>query len=135
MPPTILSRPKPSAALLDGAAIAVSFACLVHCLLLPLLFALLPAASQAFGLPEFFHLAAFLFAVPASGLAMTAGYRLHGALLPALMGAIGLVLIGLGALGGFELMLETGVTVAGSLLLAVGHVRNWRLRTHMRRAG
>jgi hypothetical protein len=51
------------------------------------------------------------------------------------VGATGLVLIGLGALAGFRLALETGVTVIGSLLLAVGHLRNWRLRTRMIQGG
>jgi hypothetical protein len=119
---------------LDAAAIGASAACLVHCLMLPLLFAALPAASRLLSLPESFHLAAFAFAVPASAIAMGTGYRHHGALLPAGFGAIGLLLIGIGALGGLELLLETGVTVAGSLLLATGHLGNWRLRARAIRA-
>lgn len=120
---------------LDAAAIGASAACLVHCLALPLLFAALPAASYLLQLPESFHLGAFLFAIPASALAMSAGYRRHGAMLPGGFGAVGLILIGAGALGGFELMLETGVTVVGSVLLAVGHVGNWRLRARALRSG
>jgi len=118
----------------DAAAIAASAACLIHCLMLPLLFAALPAASRLLDLPEAFHLWTFMFAVPASGLAMFSGYRHHGALLPALAGAIGLILIGAGALAGFELLVETGVTVLGSLLLGVGHIANWRLRARALRS-
>jgi hypothetical protein len=124
-----------TSAWMDALAIGSSIACLIHCLMLPLLFAALPAASRMFGLPESFHLAAFLFAVPASAIAMASGFRHHGAVLPAAVGAIGLVLIGVGALAGFELWLETGITVAGSLLLAFAHLKNWRLRARSIRSG
>jgi hypothetical protein len=113
---------------LDAVAIGASFACLVHCLLLPLLFAALPALTRVVAVPESFHIAAFLFAIPASAWAMRAGHRHHGALLPAVFGAIGLLLLGGGALGGFDLAVETGVTVLGSLLLASAHWVNWSLR-------
>jgi len=127
--------PVPRMNWVDGAAMAASAACLIHCLMLPLLFAALPAASRLFNLPEAFHLWAFLFAVPASALAMISGYRHHGAVPPALAGAIGLLLIGAGALAGFELPVETGVTVMGSLLLGAGHIANWRLRARALRGG
>ena len=113
---------------LDLAAIGASAACLIHCLLLPMLVAALPAIALFINLPESFHVGAFCFAVPASAAAMLSGYRHHGAVHPLAMAAIGLGLIGGGALGGFRLMLETGLSVAGSIVLAAAHVRNWRLR-------
>jgi len=113
---------------LEGLAISASAACLVHCLGVPLLFALLPAASSLLGVPESFHLVAFIIAVPASGLALLSGYRRHGAMLPVLCGAGGLLLLGAGALGGQAYLVETGLTVIGSLVLGFGHLRNWRLR-------
>lgn len=113
---------------LDIAAIGTSAACLIHCLMLPLLFAALPALSAIIGLPESIHAIAFLLAVPASVGAMIGGHRRHGSNHPAIMAASGLALMGVGALGGFKLMLETGLTVAGSVTLAVAHLNNWRLR-------
>jgi hypothetical protein len=113
---------------LDAVAIGASLACLVHCLVLPLLLALLPALTRVVAVPESFHLGAFLFAIPASAWAMHTGYRHHGALFPALFGAIGLLLLGGGALGGFDLAIETGVTVLGSLVLASAHWVNWSLQ-------
>lgn len=130
-PPTPVAaeeRRVPVSRWLDVAAIGASAVCLLHCLALPLLFAALPAASRLLSLPEGFHLAAFLFAIPASATAMVAGYRHHGRWWPACLGAAGLMLIGIGALAGLRLLVETGVTVAGSLLLAAGHLDNWRLR-------
>lgn len=123
----MLIVPKNSG-VLDGLAIGASAACLVHCLLLPILIAVLPAASEYLGVPESFHTATFLFAVPASALAMRTGYRHHGIVLPAALALVGLVLLGVGALAGFRLFLETGVSVVGSLILAIGHLENWRLR-------
>lgn len=119
---------------LDAVAIGASMACLVHCLLLPLLLAVLPALTRIVAVPESFHVLAFLFAIPASAWAMRAGYRHHGTVLPMLFGGLGLALLGGGALGGFELAVETGVTVLGSVVLACAHLANWSLQrqTEMR---
>jgi hypothetical protein len=116
---------------LDAVAIGASLACLVHCLVLPLLLALVPALARAIAVPESFHRAALLFAIPASAWAMRAGYRHHSTALPALFGAIGLLLLVGGALGGFDLAIETGVTVIGSLMLASAHWVNWSLQRRM----
>lgn len=114
---------------LDMLAIGASAACLVHCLFLPLLFAVLPSVSRLLNLPEGLHLGAFLLAIPASAFAMRTGYRQHGIVHPALLGGLGLVLLGVGALGGMRLLVETGLTVIGSVLLAIAHLRNWRLQS------
>lgn len=113
---------------LDMFAVGASAACLAHCLALPLLFALVPATTSLLDLPAWFHVAAFAFAAPASAAALLLGYRRHGALMPAIIAGIGLTLLGAGALGGFRILMETGLSVAGSLLLAFGHLRNWRLQ-------
>ncbi|HEX8192426.1 MAG TPA: MerC domain-containing protein [Allosphingosinicella sp.] len=112
---------------LDVLGIGTAAACLVHCLLLPLLFALLPSLSSALSLPEEVHLALFAFAVPASGGAMLRGYRAHRVIHPAFVATLGVTGLGLGALGGFEPLIETAITVAASLLLAAAHLLNWRL--------
>jgi len=63
-----------SAVWLDAVVIGASIACLVHCLLLPLLFAALSALTRIVAVPESFHLAALFFAILASAWAMRAGY-------------------------------------------------------------
>lgn len=108
--------------------IGASAVCLAHCLMLPLLFALVPAASHLFAVPEAFHIGAFVLAIPISVLAMRTGYRHHGFVHPVLLGLFGLILLGVGAFGGLRLLAETGFTVTGSVLLAIGHLSNWRLR-------
>jgi hypothetical protein len=113
---------------LDRAALGASFACLVHCLALPLLFSLLPALAHALSIPESFHVWVVAFALPTSGYALVSGRTRHGAGWPLALGAVGLALLTIGVawLGGTSG--ETPATVAGSLILAGAHLGNWRLR-------
>jgi hypothetical protein len=137
-PPEIpLQRPLPdhtgrkvdgTGRLLDLVGLSASITCLVHCVGLPLLLALLPALTAVLQVPEEIHLAAFALAVPVSGWAMLRGYQLHGTTYPLLLGSIGLAALGMGTLGGFRWMIETGLTITGSLALAAAHLGNWRLR-------
>lgn len=116
----------------DRAAIILSMLCLVHCLALPIAISLLPAATHLLDVPEEVHALLFLVAAPISAYAIAAGYRKHGFLLPALIAAAALGLIGLGAFGGLSVLLETGVSVVGSLLLVAAHVVNLRASTSPR---
>ncbi|KQM94432.1 hypothetical protein ASE70_11615 [Sphingomonas sp. Leaf22] len=116
---------------LDSAAIGASLLCLIHCIGLPILFALLPALATI-GLPssEWLHLALLLTAIPISGLALVGGWRAHGAVVPLLLGGVGLAGLAAGLAFGSMPGAETGLTVAGSLALAMAHIGNWRrLRT------
>jgi hypothetical protein len=100
--------------------------------------AIFPAIGGLLDIPETAHLVLFVAAVPVSSVAVVAGYRRHGAVLPGAVAAIGLVLIGAGALAGLPFLLEPSVTVTGSLLLAFGHISNWRIagsRGGQQRAG
>ena len=116
----------------DTAAIALSMLCLVHCLALPIAISLLPAATHLLDVPEEVHAILFQVAAPISAFAIAAGYRRHGFLLPALIAAVALGLIGLGAFGGLSVLLESGVSVVGSLLLVAAHVANLRASTSPR---
>lgn len=113
---------------LDQLAIGASFACLMHCLVLPMLVAASPVAARLLDLPETFHLYAFAVAVPTSAMAMRQGFRGHGTRLPMTLGIVGIALLGAGALSGLSHLFETGLTMCGSILLAMAHVRNWQLR-------
>lgn len=125
----MMARSRLGQKLFDSAAIGASVLCLLHCLALPLLFALLPALAGLVAVPESFHRVALLFAIPASAIALLGGYRRHGLPLPAAIGLIGLALMIWGALGGLALAAETGLTVLGSMMLASCHIWNWRATT------
>ncbi|HEY0623448.1 MerC domain-containing protein [Sphingomonas sp.] len=113
----------------DGFAVGASALCLVHCLGLPLLIAALPAIANRIDPGEGFHLAVLLFAIPTSAFALIEGWRRHRGVAPLFVGGAGLTLMAAGLAFGNWAAVETGVTVAGSLLLAGAHVANWRGRT------
>ncbi|MEE4451699.1 MerC domain-containing protein [Novosphingobium resinovorum] len=115
--------------LLDGFAVCASAACMVHCLGLPLLLAVLPAIAHRLDPGEHFHLAVLLLAVPTSAFALVGGWRRHRGFVPLAVGAIGLTLMALGLALAHREAIETALTVAGSLLLAGAHVANWRGRS------
>ncbi|WP_395337421.1 MerC domain-containing protein [Novosphingobium sp. BL-8H] len=113
---------------LDGAATCASAACLVHCLVLPLVIALLPTLAGSLDPGEGFHTLILLFAVPTSALALVPGWRRGGAIGPLAAGVVGLFLLSAGVVVSGGPILERVVTVAGSLLLAGAHIANWRMR-------
>ncbi len=128
--------------LFDGLAIGLSGLCLLHCLVLPVAVAALPALTVFAG--EGVHMAMILLAVPLSVLALVShgGWRRCGVVM--------LAFLGLGLMGApllaefipFTLTLpdagvtvtherlvqsETVLTVLGASLLAAAHILNWRL--------
>ena len=111
----------------DRLALAISGACLIHCLAVPLIFALLPVLATVVHLPEALHLWLVVIAGPTSGYALLAGRRGERRYRPAALGIAGVMFLLIGATvaaGAFE----TLVTVVGGLLLATAHVLNWRSR-------
>ncbi|NJC34679.1 hypothetical protein GGR88_002193 [Sphingomonas jejuensis] len=119
--------PRQGQHLFDSLAIGASFLCLVHCLVLPILIVLLPALAAFLTVPAGFHLAAFAFAVPASAVALWVGFRRHRRSAPAVFILPGLLLLALALVAAPTALVETILTVAGALLLSVGHALNWRL--------
>lgn len=117
---------------LDGAAVAASTLCLLHCLALPVLLAALPILAEGLGLGIGMHAVMLLVAAPTSALALAAGYRRHGAIVPVVSGSTGLLLLMAGLIA-LRPSSETILTVAGSMMLAAAHFHNWRLRRHPRR--
>ncbi len=109
---------------------SASLLCLVHCLALPFLLLLLPGVVGLFAQSEAFHYAALALVAPAALAAFCLGYRHHRAPAPALLGLIGICCLAIAILPGVGDDTEVALTVAGSLALLVGHMINWRLRSH-----
>lgn len=116
--------------MLDGFAVTASVLCLIHCLLLPMLLVALPVLAAMLEVPESFHAAAFIVAVPTSALALLSGYRRHRAVHPAIVAFAGLALLGTGAFAVESENLERAISSIGAVLLAIGHVWNWRTLSH-----
>ncbi len=109
---------------LDGAAIGLSALCVIHCLALPLLVAVVPALGVVAG-EEWVHRGFVILAVPVSLLALA---RLDPGRGISVM--VGLLVVGLGLLiaGAFVEALEpfeVTLTVSGALILSAAHVLRW----------
>jgi phosphoglycerol transferase MdoB-like AlkP superfamily enzyme len=136
---------------LDSLAISMSVICAVHCLLTPLLIALLPIISTTFWVHENFHLWMVFLVVPTTSLAVFMGCRKHKDKLVAALSITGLAFIlfiavyqyifhaghPLDANGictscthhgsGSFLNLTTILNSVGGLFLACAHFRNFKL--------
>ena len=115
---------------MDVLGVAGSAICLLHCLAAPILLLLTPILPAISFDDQLFHQAMLFVVVPVSGVALMIGCHAHRDLATLLDGACGLVTLFLaatalhGSLAGFG---EKIFTVIGSLLLAVAHLRNFRL--------
>ena len=114
--------------MMDAGAMLISGLCLVHCLALPLLLALLPLAAASFVADEHFHRWLLLAIVPVSALALVSGCRRHRSLRVLLCGAAAVTLLVFAAYGnamvGLSPLGESILTIAGGLLLATAHFIN-----------
>ncbi len=112
---------SPGTTVVDGSAIVLSSLCLIHCLALPLLSAVLPIAG-VWAEAEWVHKAFVIAAIP---------FSLIGLSSKRLTVPIGILIasgIGFLLLGAFVESLhdyETQLTVIGALLLASGHALRW----------
>lgn len=121
---------KNAATWADASAIALSGLCLLHCLALPLLASLLPLLGT-WSEAEWVHGLFIALAMPVTGYALWRTHRRQP--LPSPMWWLaggGLSLLAAGALGWPLVDAETGLTVAGSLMLAGTHVWNALRRRH-----
>lgn len=101
---------------------------MIHCLGLPLLLAALPAFADQIDPGESFHAIVLALAVPMSAFALISGWRKHRAFVPLVVGLVGLALMAIGIAFASKEIVETAITVSGSLLLAGAHIANWRIR-------
>ena len=117
---------------LDKLAVGLSAACLIHCLITPLLVIVLPIAGGFFA-GEQFHAVLLLFILPASLIALFLGCRRHGRLGVLTLGIMGLVVMTLAVLT-HETIGDSWERVAtgfGGVLLAAGHILNYRSCRHV----
>jgi hypothetical protein len=111
---------------LDRVAMALSGICVVHCIVTAVLLALVSAAGGFLGSP-IIHEVGLSLAMVLGAVALGRGLREHGSLVPSLVGAVGLAVMGY-ALTQHEGHFEPVLTVAGVLVLAVGHRLNLAAR-------
>ncbi|MEH3048336.1 MerC domain-containing protein [Sphingomonas adhaesiva] len=125
MPRPAASSDTPSR--LDRWAMWVSAACVVHCLATTMAVAALSAAGGILGSP-LIHEAGLVIAILLGAIAFGRGIATHGRALPMALGTIGLALMASALLVSHEAhhLAETGLTILGVSVLALGHAVNRR---------
>ena len=114
----------------DRLGIALSVACLVHCLALPLAIAALPLFAAQWLQASGFHMAMALALMPVAMLAVLPGLRMHKRGSVAAAMAAGLSLLSTAAFAGEALLTHEWVvalTVAGGAILVAAHAVNLAL--------
>ena len=113
----------------DRVAITLSTICIVHCLAMPFVSALLPVAAFTVGGDGHFHSLMLWVVVPTSVLGFGLGLRVHRRADIVVMGVIAIGVLAAAALWGhraWDPSVEVLVNVAASVLLAAAHWRNFR---------
>ena len=113
----------------DSLAMGLSTACAIHCFFAPTLIIFSYGISTFSLESELVHYAIVALAVPISSIALAIGYRNHKKASYAILGIVGLSVLILAVILGENLLSELGeqlVTLAGSILVAFSHFKNYR---------
>ena len=113
----------------DKAAIGLSFACALHCLMVALFLAILPSSALSGLADERIHLGLLVLIIPISFFSLTLGCRLHRNLTVVAAGVAGICILVFSALLAHDIggeSLETAGTVLGSSIVALSHALNFK---------
>nr|AAY89991.1 hypothetical protein [uncultured bacterium BAC13K9BAC] len=118
--------------IIDNLGITISSVCAIHCVLLPAIFIIAPYSFLA---SHEFHEALIYFILPCAAIAFILGCRKHGDIKVAIMGTLGVMLLASSLLfhdifhadQHSEELITVLITIAGSLMLILSHLRNRKL--------
>ena len=118
--------------IIDNLGITISSVCAIHCVLLPAIFIIAPYSFLA---SHEFHEALIYFILPCAAIAFVLGCRKHGDLKVAVMGTLGVILLVSSLLfheifhadEHSEELITVLITIAGSIMLILSHIRNRKL--------
>ena len=113
----------------DKAAIGLSLACALHCLMVPLLMALFPPGVLSGLGDERIHLGLLFLIFPISVFSLTFGCRVHRNLTLVAVGVTGICILIFSALLAHDMggeSLETAGTLLGSGIVALSHALNFK---------
>ena len=113
----------------DKAAIGLSLACALHCLMVPLLLALFPTGALSGLGDERIHLGLLFLIVPISVFSLAFGCRVHKNLTVFAVGVTGICILIFSAFLAHDMggeSLETAGTLLGSGVVALSHALNFK---------
>lgn len=111
----------------DLIGVSLSALCLLHCLAVPLLLALLPALAGAWAEQEWVHQLLIVFAFLAVGAAMQRGLMVHQRWAPLMLALVGLGFLSASLIAPEGHWTEKLVTAIGALATASAHLWNHSL--------
>ena len=112
---------------IDKVGVLVSTGWIIHCLLLPIVVALLPALSNPFFENEWVHVTLAAVAVVVAYFALKRGFNTHGSKKPLYIAVPGLAFLWGSLLAHDPEWLETAIATTGALMVAYAHIVNHRL--------
>lgn len=131
----VMCLPSPRARTADLAGIALSSACLVHCLALPLALLVAPALGNWLRLPDGVHAAILMIALPTAAIAINGGRQRHGHNAPTLLAVAGISFLAAGLAAHEDWLAlpdaqtaDRLLTSLGAVMLATTHLVNRRRR-------
>ena len=113
----------------DKAAIGLSFACALHCLMVPLFLAIFPSSTLSGLGDERIHLGLLALIIPISVFSLTLGCRVHRNLTVVAVGVTGICILCFSALLAHDMggeSFETVGTLLGSGIVALSHALNFK---------
>ena len=116
--------------IIDRLAISLSGLCVAHCLLFPILGALIPSFVSLGLTSESFHFWMVASVLPTSIYALALGCKKHAQFSVFFLGLLGLCSLVLALTLGHDLLGELGekvLTLIGALFIAFAHVKNFKL--------
>ncbi|KZN67614.1 MerC domain-containing protein [Pseudoalteromonas luteoviolacea] len=111
----------------DKVSIGLATMCVIHCIVLPILFVALPFLSASFLQEEAFHQLLLGGVLLTSVLALVSGCKTHSKWHIFTFGITGLAVLSIAAFFGHDLFGEYGetiLTVVGSFIVAFSHLKN-----------
>jgi hypothetical protein len=114
----------------DRVAISASSVCAIHCLALPIILSVFPAVGGVFFGEEAFHVWLIWAVVPLSVSSLLLGCTRHESTMVIYCGLAGVSILIVSALLGHEILGEVSErvsTVAGSVIIAFAHMKNFSL--------
>lgn len=115
---------------MDKFAVSSSTICAVHCIALPFLVSVFPAIGATVFGGEDFHILMLLAVIPASLIGLSLGCNKHRNFSILSLGFSGVALLVFAAFFGHDLFGENGeraVTLLGATMIAIAHIRNFKI--------
>lgn len=127
--PTVAKRDSKLIAALDVAGMTASTLCLIHCLAMPIIIALIPAFAAQLFESEWFHVVLAFAVLVFCLLAFIPGYTRHGDKRLIWIGAVGLSFVFFATFVAryWSESAEIGLVTVGNLVLVGGHLLNRKL--------